>query len=178
MTSPDRVVIRIRPAEDGDRVAIARIHALSWQDTYKGVLPGSFLEFRVHEDRLEKWNAQKILPQDLVLVAEDERNGELLGFIAVWCRPEPFIDNLHVRPGFRSGGTGTALMRAAARDLCRMGHNTAWLWAVCANAGAIRFYERLGGICSDRGEHEIAGISVATVKIHWPNLRCLLTSPS
>ena len=174
MTSPDRSPINIRKAVDKDRSAIAGIHARSWQDAYRQVLPDEFLDTRVHDNRLEKWLAQEILPQDLVLLAEDGGTGDLLGFIAVWCRPDPFIDNLHVLPGLRSRGTGTRLMQAAARELLRHGHTTAWLWAVKANTRAIRFYERLGGICIGQTIQEVVGVSVPTVKIEWPDLGRIL----
>ena len=176
MTAPVGSDVKIRPAGESDRTAIARLHALSWQDAYRQVLPDSFLDARVYDNRLEKWQRQEILPRDLVLVAErktseENDSGEIQGFVAVWCRPDPFIDNLHVRPGFRARGLGTSLMQAAARELVRMGHTTAWLWAVTSNTRAIRFYERLGGVCTGRGIVDIAGTPVENLRMAWADLR-------
>lgn len=176
MKALDITDIQIRPARDSDREAIARIHALSWQDAYRTVLPDAFLDIRVFANRLDKWLAQEILPQDLVLVAEAEN--EIRGFIAIWCRPDPFIDNLHVLPGLRAMGLGTRLMQTAALELRRRGHALAALWVVETNTRAIRFYERLGGVCTGHQIHHIEGTPVPAVKMEWQDLGPMVFAPS
>ena len=90
--------MNIRHAQRSDLPLIAAVQAESWRDTYSDVLPEEYLGDQIAEDLERHWNEVGIKPGDVVIVAEDDG---IVGFIAVWCRPEPFIDNLHVRPSKR-----------------------------------------------------------------------------
>ncbi|MDP6066875.1 MAG: hypothetical protein QGG75_06420 [Alphaproteobacteria bacterium] len=59
------------------------------------MLSDDYLDNKVDDELGETWSSIELSPQDVVLVAEDE---PVVGFIAIWCRPDPFIDNLHVLP--------------------------------------------------------------------------------
>ena len=144
----------------------------SWRDAYADVLPSEYLAGQLAVDLERHWRAAAIQPGDVVLVAEEEG---LIGFIAVWCRPDPFIDSLHVQLARRSQGVGARLMMSAARRLMRQGHRTAHLWAVAANERAIRFYERLGGVRADRAMKDLFGHEVLNVKIEWSDIAVLDT---
>jgi hypothetical protein len=50
---------------------------------------------QIDRDLAQHWSEIEIQNEDIALVAEED---SLIGFVAVWCRPTPFIDNLHVRP--------------------------------------------------------------------------------
>ena len=113
------------------------------------------------------WGAIDIRTEDVVMVAEEDR---LLGFIAVWCRPAPYIDNLHVLPSFRSKKIGTHLLTSAVLDLLTQGHKTAYLWVFETNEKAIRFYERLGGVRMERVPQDIFGYNIPSLKIQWQDL--------
>lgn len=117
------------------------------------------------------WRRVDIRSQDIVLVAEADA---LIGFAAVWCRPVPFIDNLHVRPAYRSHKAGSALMKAVAQRLIRDGYRTAYLWVFESNPKAIRFYERLGGAPTDRAPKNVFGYDVPSLKIEWDDLARIL----
>jgi ribosomal protein S18 acetylase RimI-like enzyme len=99
----------------------------------------------------------------------------------VWCRPTPFIDNLHVKPSHRSQNVGTALLTAAAEELLKKGKRTGFLWVFESNENAIRFYERLGGVKKERAMKNIFGYEVLIRKIEWDDLSTitynLWTSP-
>lgn len=161
--------MKIRPANRRDLADIASIHSASWREAYSGILPADYLAGRVQQDLQTHWEQQEILPQDIVLVA-DTADG-LAGFVAVWCRPGPFIDNLHVSRTVRSQGIGTALMRAAVEQLMALGHSTAYLWVFESNVAAIRFYERLGAARVRRDIKEIYGHGVPSVRMEWSDLR-------
>jgi ribosomal protein S18 acetylase RimI-like enzyme len=164
----------LRPAGAEDLPAIAAIHAASWRSAYRDVLPADYLAGPVESDLLAHWQGVRMGGQDVVLVAGA---GDPTGFIAVWCRPDPIIDNLHVLPGCRSGGIGTALMRGAAAALTARGHDTASLWVFTANARAVRFYERLGGKVAERTEKEVFGHRVPSLRMVWEGLGPLLLPP-
>ncbi|HMB76684.1 MAG TPA: GNAT family N-acetyltransferase [Kiloniellaceae bacterium] len=160
--------MRIRPASDDDRRAIAAIQTASWRATYRGMLPDAYLDGAVAADHRKNWQELAIAAGDLVLVAED--GGALVGFIAVWCRPDPYIDNLHVAAGQQGKGIGKALMAAAADRLQQRGHGTAYLWVFENNRPAIGFYESLGGRIAAQAAKEFYGQAVPSVKIAWPDL--------
>jgi ribosomal protein S18 acetylase RimI-like enzyme len=159
--------MNIRTARDDDLPAIAALQTESWQDAYADVFPAAYLAHRVTGDLERHWRKLEIQPGDVVLVAEEDG---LIGFIAIWCRPDPYIDNLHVRPCLRSRGAGSALMKAAAQQLIQQGHRTAYLWVVERNKRAIQFYERLGGVCTDQAPKDLFGYEVSTVKVEWGDI--------
>ena len=82
--------MKIRHATQSDFQAIADIHTESWKDVYSDVLPAEFLDYRINSDFREHWNRVEVQNEDVILVAEENL---VIGFVAVWCRPIPFIDN-------------------------------------------------------------------------------------
>ena len=119
------MIIKIRRATDSDLQDIISIHVESWKETYSNVLPAEFMAGQIDQDLAKHWNKIEIQNEDIALVAEED---SLVGFVAVWCRPIPFIDNLHVRPSHRSKKVGSALMKAVAKELIKKGHKTAYLF--------------------------------------------------
>ena len=160
--------MNIRPATVNDFPTIAALQGESWRDSYGDVMPDEYLAGEMTADLQRHWASVEMEDDDVVLIAEVEN--EIAGFIAVWCRPEPFIDNLHVSPTNRSQRIGSALMRAAALQLIELGHRTANLLVVENNTGAIRFYERLGGRRGERFFENLFGYEVAIIRIEWPEL--------
>ena len=159
--------MKIRRATQFDLQEITTIHVESWKDTYSDVLPAEFIAGQLHRELARHWRETEIQNQDIVLVAQQD---SLVGFIAVWCRPIPFIDNLHVRPPHRSKKIGAALMTAVAQELIQKEHKTAYLWVFESNQKAIRFYERLGGAQKEQGWESIFGYEVLSRKIEWDDL--------
>ncbi len=157
----------IRAADRRDFPAIAAIHATSWQTAYRHALPDAYLAGQVVEDLANHWRNIEVRDQDVVLVAEDDA---VRGFIAVWCRPDADIDNLHVLPDYRSAGMGAKLMAAAGAILMANGHRTAHLTVVDGNDRAIRFYERLGGARTGRCDIDIFGTPVPSIGMAWNDL--------
>jgi ribosomal protein S18 acetylase RimI-like enzyme len=165
--------VKIRLAVQEDLEAIAALHIESCTDAYAHVFPAEFLEERLPESLRSHWDTVAIRSEDLVLVAEEDA---FIGFVAVWCRPSPFIDNLHVRPSDRSKKTGSTLMAAAAEQLIRRAHKTAHLWVFECNSGAIRFYRRLGGVLTERAERSVFGYNVMSRKIVWSDITSIVES--
>ena len=162
--------MKIRPAIKTDLPGIASLHLRSWRDAYAGILPAAFLGDPLEREFTGYWRDVSIQSQDVVLVAEEDG---LCGFIAIWCRPMPYIDNLHVKPSFRSKRIGTALLISAAEKLLARGHKTAFLWVFKSNHKAVRFYERMGGIVAEKAPQDIFGYSIPSLKIEWKNLATL-----
>lgn len=159
--------MRIRKAERSEFNIIADIHIESWRNSYSDILPPDFLNKKIVPYFKEHWSNVEVQNDDVVLVAEVKN---IIGFIAVWCRPLPFIDNLHVKPSHRSQNVGTALMQAAAEALLMTGNRAGYLWVFHSNEKAIRFYERLGGVQKECTMKPIFGHELLSKKIEWADL--------
>ena len=82
---------------------IAALQTESWRSAYRGILPGSYLDGPILEERQTHW-------QNLMLSADGKRRGvflakdrgALLGFACVLLDEDPVwgarLDNIHVRP--------------------------------------------------------------------------------
>ena len=159
--------MKIRRATKSDLLDIAAIHVESWKDAYSDVLPAEFLAGQIDRDLARHWSEIEIQNKDIVLVAEED---SLVGFVAVWCRPTPFIDNLHVRRSHRSKKVGSTLLKAAAKKLIHNGHKTGYLWVFESNEKAIRFYERSGGTQKEQARKSVFGYEILSWKIEWNDL--------
>lgn len=146
----------LRSGTLADAPAIARLHAESWRRTYRGLFTDAFLDGPVFAEREALWT-RRLRDWDparnVVLLAE--RAGELCGFASVLLDTEPAwgarLDNLHVHPERKGGGTGRALMRAAARwTLQNSSNTTLHLMVFEGNLPARGFYDALRGECAER----------------------------
>ncbi len=81
----------------------------------------------------------------ILLVAQDS-SGTIAGFsLAFPARePEPLLESLHVLREFQGRGVGALLVRATAALIQARGHPSMQLGVIAGNAGAARFYQRLG----------------------------------
>ena len=166
----------VRRAGDGDRAAIAAIHAESWRDTYRGVLPDSLLDAEIDGIMAERWAAQPITPADAVLVAESE--GAVLGFCASWDGESAYVDNLHVRADARSQGLGRRLLAETARHFLAQGRSRAHLHVVVANPRARALYLALGGRPAGVVDKNLYGTMVPNERIEWDDLALLARADS
>jgi ribosomal protein S18 acetylase RimI-like enzyme len=132
----------VRDADPTEYTDLAWLQIRSWRDAYPGIMPDWYLKDGIEQDLLTRWAELEPAGDDLVLVADDDG---IKGFVTVWCKPDPFIDNLHVEPGLRSKGTGARLMRVSAARLIEQGHDSVDLLVAAHNHRAVAFYRRMGG---------------------------------
>ena len=162
----------IRRAINIDLPQIAKIHIESWRNSYSNVLPADFLKGPLEQTLKRHWEEVEVRNDDIILIAEED---ELLGFIVVWCRPIPFIDNLHVKPIHRSKRVGSALLKTAAESLLKRKQMTGYLWVFESNNDAIRFYEKHGGVQKEKMTKDVFGFEISHKKIEWSNLSKILS---
>jgi len=106
--------------------------------------------FRVEERDLLEQGFRKDPPDFHALVAQQD-DESLQGMLVYYFvpftsqgKPTLYIKELYVDEGGRSGGVGTALMKAAAEIAINHGCG-AMRWLVASwNKDGIRFYERMG----------------------------------
>lgn len=144
--------MKIRTGVRGDVEQIAALHAESWRTAYAGIMPSSFLDGPLLEDRLALWHRRLLEPQPGagLFVAVD--GGEVDGFVYLLPRPDGrlLLDNLHARPGRTGSGIGGRLLRhALAWAAAEHPGRDVYLEVLRANTRAIAFYERQGAVRTD-----------------------------
>jgi GNAT superfamily N-acetyltransferase len=147
--------VRIRDVTPDDVPAIARVHQESRETAFLRVLPAEVARSWTVEERVGVWR-DYLARGDLgrtcfALVAEDE--GEVVGLTCGGALPaeadEPGfrgeVVRLYVGTPHQRRGVGSALFHALTDRLARTGLVPFLVWTPSLNAGARRFYERLGG---------------------------------
>jgi ribosomal protein S18 acetylase RimI-like enzyme len=146
--------LRIRAPEGRDAGPLAHVQVESWRSSFRGLVPDRYLDQAVVEkDRVHDW--ERLLDgldrtQASVLVAE--RDGAVVGFAHLGPSDDTDVDAhtvgelyaLHVLPGARGEGIGSALLEAAGDRLRGRGFREGVLWVLAANEPARILYESQG----------------------------------
>jgi GNAT superfamily N-acetyltransferase len=143
----------IRPATRADAPAVGDMHALSWTETYPGLVPEELLaEMSDPARRRAAWArnlAEPLLPGG-TFVAEEA--GVVLGFVSVCAARGPELGTegevagLYLLRRAQRRGLGTALLRRGLARLVEAGHRSAGAWVLDANESAIAFYAAAGAV--------------------------------
>jgi ribosomal protein S18 acetylase RimI-like enzyme len=139
----------IRRAIPDDAHAIATIHVLSWQRSYRHILPASILDALDITSREKNWR-HRISEGLHVLVIEAGHH--IIGFTSICpardndlnAQRYAEISTMYIHPDACRHGIGTQLMDAVFADLRATGFTDVVLWAACENARARKFYEKMG----------------------------------
>jgi ribosomal protein S18 acetylase RimI-like enzyme len=161
--------LTLRPATEADADLIAAIHSASWQATYRGLLPDTFLNGEVAHDRASYWRARMSAPgaeRRMVLIAE--RAAEAIGFVCVERQPDSqwgvLLDNLHALPAHQGIGAGKLLMRAAQDWAREQGETQLYLYVLEGNMPAVAFYERQGWQFSGAEPDRMGGVDITALR--------------
>lgn len=142
----------IRPANFDDVDTIAKVHVLSWQNTYQNIIPRQFLDNLSIKRRAKDW--KQILgynqshPKNGLFVAADNNN--LIGFVG--CGPARDADffgyaevyAIYVLTEYQKHGWGRKLIEHAKSFLRKNGFSRAYVWSLEQNFGAHKAYEAWG----------------------------------
>ena len=161
-------MVRVRPFAEGDRADVANLHADSWRRTYGTMVSPRDLEDVLLPDIARRWQDYRAAPGDVVLTARDGER--LAGFCAIWCRPDPYLDNLHVVEVAQGRGIARLLLRHAANILVARGFDTLKLTVFSENRHARAVYARLGGIEEAAPPYRLGDVSVPSVTVRWDGL--------
>ena len=161
-------------AGTADADAIANLHIESWRSAYRGLLPDSFLDGPVVEDRVTLWRDRlNTNAPDRQLVLTAVSDDTLTGFVCVLLDAEPvfgpLLDNLHVKPALKGTGIGSLLFRAAREWVDqRAPAQPMHLWVLEGNLPARRFYDRHGGkVAEHRIRQVVPGLLAPELRYEW-----------
>ncbi|HVZ01955.1 MAG TPA: GNAT family N-acetyltransferase [Dongiaceae bacterium] len=146
--------VAIRRARPEDATPIARLHVKTWRETYRGLAPESAVRILDLPYRHAVW--VKMLEQAARTVLVGAARGRIVAIgssgpaTVPALEPHGEISYLYVDAALAGRGVGRRMMAALAADLRERGFASAALGVVAANAAAIAFYERLGGVCAGR----------------------------
>ncbi|MEO8456569.1 MAG: GNAT family N-acetyltransferase [Chloroflexota bacterium] len=172
--------MNFRLATAADAPAIATLHADSWQRHYRHSWPDSYLDGPVVQDRQAVWEKRlrESPANQFVMIAEEQ--GVLQGFTCAYGADDAkwgtLLDNLHVRHDLQGRGTGATLVREVARwSRANYPECDLYLWALEANTGARRLYERLGAKNAGTESHMTPGGGrTNAVRYSWTELDALI----
>jgi GNAT superfamily N-acetyltransferase len=166
---PNLSGIRLRAATLDDAALLGRLHAASWQATYRGLMPSSYLDNEAPAERDQFWHTRMAQPFDhkrSVQIAELQ--DAPVGFVCMQARADPewgaLLDNLHALPQHQGIGAGRIMIRAAEDWARGWGDTRIHLFVFEQNLGARAFYERQGWRSVDRSTHELAGHAVTALR--------------
>ncbi|MGK9220849.1 MULTISPECIES: GNAT family N-acetyltransferase [unclassified Microbacterium] len=135
----------IRRPLPADAPALARLHVLTWRETYGHLLPSDFFGDAHLEMRQTMWERILANPRPEWTVLTAALGDELVGFVSAGPGSESGTDSssrqlytLYVRSRWHGAGIGQALFDAA------VGHDACVLWVAKENPRAIAFYRKNG----------------------------------
>lgn len=138
----------IRQTSISEAYDVAKVHVLSWQSAYKGIILDDYLNNMSVETRAEKFkNNYDTVKDDSFVAVEDEK---IIGVLAVHkCFDADVVDcgeveAIYLLPEFWGSGYGKQLMDFAINALKERGYNDIYLWVLEENIRARRFYEKYG----------------------------------
>jgi len=178
--------ITIRPARIEDAPAIAHVQVKTWQATYRGIVPDTFLDTMDEAERTKRWGSFieqscSDATQPFVIVAVHAVAG-IIGYAAGGqarsedAGPLGELYALYILPPFQRRGIGRQLVVAFAQELLARGFNKMVVLVLEANP-ACGFYEALGGQHVRTQVVEIGGVPLAARVYEWPEISSLTQIP-
>lgn len=164
----------IRPAKLADAEAIARVHAASWRDSYRALLPPHAL-VRLDADQRRGWRRSLADPAILTVVAYDVSSGDIVGVCDAGRNRGSTahageIYRIYLDYHAKRHGLGREMFEYVT-DWLRAQHLPSLvIWVLDTNAHACRFYEAMGGQLGPRIGSRVAGVPVVERAYVWDAL--------
>jgi len=172
--------IEIREAQQEDAEALAHVHVASWQTTYRGIIPDSYLDTLTPASRLDMWHARlaRAAEGECTFVAEVRESTlgstTIVGFSAAGSERDGIngydseLWAIYLLKEYRGRGIGRQLAAAATSWLVERGKKSLLIWVLKDNYAARGFYEALGGQLITEKQIIIGGNTLAEVADGWP----------
>jgi GNAT superfamily N-acetyltransferase len=165
----------IREATLADAEGIARSHTLSWQTSYRGILPDSVLDLIDVGQRAS--SRRQILRDDSIfkLVAYDVTHGDIVGFCDAGPsrRPGPWAGEvyaIYLEHHAKRYGLGLEMFERTSAWLRAKQMPSLIIWVLENNTHARRFYEAVGGRPAAKVRSRVGGFPVIEQSYVWDRL--------
>src|ERR1043166_4096792 len=174
----------IRVATPADAPAIGRIHVESWRESYRGLLSENLLDSVSAVVRAAMWRGALEHERPISLFVGQQQSGDLVGFAGGGARRGGALPHdaevyaIYVLRAAQQRGCGRRLMAAVADALLARGFKSLCLWVLEENAGARRFYQRLGGAVVGEKTEVDGGYEFKEVAYGWDSLGSLCSAAS
>lgn len=153
----------IRNARTDDYAGITSVHIKSWQETYVGLMPQSFLDNLSIEGRQSFWEEHLRDPShcESIWVAENQSE-EIVGFCSggVARNSQLAFDSelyaIYLLKEFQGQGVGRSMFNALVSRLKEDGYQSMYLWVV-KGSKTIAIYESLGGVLGNQTQTDLIG---------------------
>lgn len=179
--------ITIRRATVEDAADIARIHVQSWQETYAGLMPQSFLDGLSIPQRAANWTTHLQNPEGFPMFValvdgivcgiagagarraarDDDDGADAKGRALAAYDAEVYL--IYVLSEAKGKGIGRQLMRVLAGSLAGSGLRRPMLWVAAGNPAAA-FYRHLGGREFGRKTEVVAGEDLEEIGYGWDDM--------
>jgi uncharacterized damage-inducible protein DinB/GNAT superfamily N-acetyltransferase len=173
--------VAVRAYDAADAPVIAKLHTMSWQRAYRGILSDAYLDNGLLDERSAVWDAKLSAtdagPGWMALV-----QGEPAGFVYVRPREDArwgtLVDNLHVLAAHQGRGIGRRLLHTVGEWGVRHApHDAVHLWVFADNHAARGFYARVGGTEVERVDREASdGRLLPEYRVSWPSPSALVSA--
>ncbi|OFZ28796.1 MAG: hypothetical protein A2622_06860 [Bdellovibrionales bacterium RIFCSPHIGHO2_01_FULL_40_29] len=163
----------IRKAKKEDALAISKVRADSWQITYRGIFPDTFLDgidYIAQTKAIEKWITD---PFSNCVVAEDPNSDQIIGFaIGGECRDHRTVSDgevwaLYLEHTYHGQGIGKALLLEAQQLLKQAGYKKALVSVLDANESSVQFYQKMAGRPGPRDFFELQNVHYPSATYIW-----------
>lgn len=168
----------IFPAGPQDAQALAEVHVATWRETYRGLLPDSFLDRMSVPVNTRRFSKSLVTPaeHEITLAAADRAG--IVGYAAggpsrTRIPGEAEVTTLYVLRAHQGHDLGRALLTAAARVFADQGATSLMISVLRDNLPARGFYEHLGGQADAPRKEPGPGGLMYEVSYRWADIRTL-----
>ena len=166
--------ITFRRATIADSLAVGRVHVQSWRESFKGIVPQSFLDKMSMQDRTRAFRTRFTDDDYRMFIAETPKNG-VIGFADFGKARDTGrsyqaeLYAIYLLRDFQRQGIGRKLFTLGVESLVADGMNSMYVLTL-ETSPYKSFYENMGGRVVDRGAIDIGGVKYAELIYGWDSL--------
>jgi GNAT superfamily N-acetyltransferase len=167
----------IRRAVPQDALRIAEVRVESWQQTYKGLIPDSYLSAMRVEDSALIWERVLEASSDAACTYVLEVNGDICGFASgITLADSKYgfdaeLTGVYVLPQVQRNGVGRRLVSKVAATLAQAGATSLLTWVLAEHRGGREFFEAIGAEQKFEKLFDWDEFELKEVGYGWPSIR-------
>jgi ribosomal protein S18 acetylase RimI-like enzyme len=162
--------LKIRKPRPADAGALSEIFSTSWQQAYRGIIPGLYLDNMIRRRGIDWWRGAVRGGDDLLLL---DVAGQTAGYATLGAARTrgPYageIYELYLTPTYQGLGFGEVLFEACRAKLDQRRMKGLIVWVLAENTKASDFYWRRGGRPVAKSVERIGPSKLEKIAFAWP----------